>query len=235
MAAMGEMLENIAHQWRQPLSVISTASTGMQIQLEFNKKIPEKFLLESIISINEQSQYLSKTIDDFRNFFKPNKKKESFYIKDTIEKSLYLVNSRIKRNNVKIIKDIKHINLINLESELIQIFLNIFNNAIDALELNKIDNKHIIVSAYNNEESLFIEIKDNAGGIPKKILHRVLEPYFTTKHKAQGTGIGLYMSNEIVSKHLNGEMIVSNCSFLIEEEHYRGALFVIKIPLKIEN
>jgi len=235
MAAMGEMLENIAHQWRQPLSVISTASTGLQIQLEYNNKIPESFLLESVKSINEQSQYLSRTIEDFRNFFKPNKQKNLFYIKDCLDKTLYLIDSRIKRNNIQIIKDIESIEIKTLENELIQIFLNIFNNAIDALEVKKIEKKYIHISSYKYENSLFIEIKDNAGGIPKKIIHRILEPYFTTKHKSQGTGIGLYMSNEIVTKHLKGELHISNCSFKIEENSYRGALFIIKIPLSEEN
>ena len=106
MAALGEMLENIAHQWRQPLSVISTASTGLQLQLELNNDITKKTLLQNVKSINEHSQYLSKTIDDFRNFFNPRKEKIFFHINSTIEKSLTLVSSRIKKEEITIIEDI---------------------------------------------------------------------------------------------------------------------------------
>ncbi len=233
MAAMGEMLENIAHQWRQPLSVISTASTGVQIQLEMNKDIKKEFISNSVKSINEYAQYLSKTIDDFRNFFNPNKQKEIFNIKETMDKSLYLVNARLKSYNIEVIKEYEDINIKTLESEIIQICLNIFNNAIDALKETDLKEKYLFVSiSTNNNNKLYIEIKDNAGGIPKKILNRVLEPYFTTKHKAQGTGIGLYMSNEIVKKHLHGELKVANCSFYINEKSYRGALFTIEIPFE---
>jgi C4-dicarboxylate-specific signal transduction histidine kinase/ABC-type amino acid transport substrate-binding protein len=232
MAAMGEMLENIAHQWRQPLSVISTASTGMQLQLEINKKVDEKFLLDSINSINKQSQYLSKTIEDFRNFFNPNKLVQYFDIKDCIEKSLYLVDSRLKKYNIEVIKDMENIKVKTLESELVQILLNILNNAIDAIESNKISRPVICINTYKENDSLIIEIKDNAGGIPKNIINRILEPYFTTKHKSQGTGIGLYMSNEIITKHLKGKILVSNCTFLVDENHYKGALFTLSLPIE---
>lgn len=235
MAAMGEMLENIAHQWRQPLSVISTASTGMQLQLEINKKVDEKFLLESINSINKQSQYLSKTIEDFRNFFNPNKLVQYFDIKDCIDKSLYLVDSRLKKYNIEVIKDMRSIKIKTLESELVQILLNILNNAIDAIESKKVSKAVICINTYKEKDSLIIEIKDNAGGIPKNIINRILEPYFTTKHKSQGTGIGLYMSNEIITKHLKGRILVSNCTFLVDEIYYKGALFTLSLPIEVKE
>ena len=231
MAALGEMLENIAHQWRQPLSVISTASTGLQIQIEMENDIPNDMLYQSVKSINEHSQYLSKTIDDFRNFFNPRKEKLLFTIDSTIEKSLSLVSTRVKKCQIEIIKDLKHVEIKTIESELIQILLNIFNNAIDALNSTNPEKKYIFISTIKRDNTLHIKIKDNAGGIPSKIITRVFEPYFTTKHKSQGTGIGLYMSNEIVTKHLHGNIKVTNTTFTYDNNNYTGALFTISIPL----
>jgi len=231
MAALGEMLDNIAHQWRQPLSVISTASTGLQIQLELDQEISKEFLYKSVKSINEHSQYLSKTIDDFRNFFNPHKEKSYFYINSTINKTLTLVSSRIKKSNIEIIKNIKIIEIVTIESELIQVLLNILNNAFDAIDSSKQDKNFIFISTVTKNDFLHIKIKDTAGGIPKEIINRVFEPYFTTKYKSQGTGIGLYMSNEIVTKHLNGFLRVSNSSFIFNDIRYKGAQFTISIPI----
>ena len=230
MAAMGEMLENIAHQWRQPLSVISTVSTGLQLQMDYNHGISEKTLKENLSSINAQTQYLSKTIDDFRNFFEQNKQKEKFNIQHAIEKSLYLTSSRIEKYNINIIKDIQETELITLENELIQVFLNIINNAIDIL-IEKDYEKYIFITTRVFENDLKIYIKDNAKGIPINIINRIFEPYFTTKHKSQGTGIGLYMSNEIISKHLHGNLSVNNVSYDFRDSNLKGAQFIISIPL----
>jgi len=230
MAAMGEMLENIAHQWRQPLSVITTAATGLQLQLEYTKNIPEEILKENLISINNQSQYLSKTIDDFRNFFHQNREKEKLNIENPINKALYLINARIKNDNVKIVKDISNIVVTTLENELIQVLLNIINNAIDKLN-EKSYEKYIFISTKVIEDKLKIYIKDNGQGIPPDIINRIFEPYFTTKHKAQGTGIGLYMSNEIITKHIHGTLKVNNVSYNFEGNNFSGALFIIEIPL----
>ena len=231
MAAMGEMLENIAHQWRQPLSAISTVSTGIQVHLEMNGEIPDELLIENVNSINNHTQYLSKTIDDFRNFFNPNKKKIKFNIKDTIEKTLTLTHARIVRHKINVKKEIEDIEISTFENELIQIFMNIINNAIDALNSVKNDENYIFIKTYEMDEKLCIEIKDNAGGVSRKIIDRIFEPYFTTKHKSQGTGIGLYMSNEIVTKHLHGELKVINESYIFDDKRYKGALFRICIPL----
>jgi signal transduction histidine kinase len=126
----------------------------------------------------------------------------------------------------------ENIKVKTLESELVQILLNILNNAIDAIESNKISRPVICINTYKENDSLIIEIKDNAGGIPKNIINRILEPYFTTKHKSQGTGIGLYMSNEIITKHLKGKILVSNCTFLVDDSHYKGALFTLSLPIE---
>ena len=233
MAAMGEMLENIAHQWRQPLSVISTASTGLQLKLEFSEEVPKNVILENISTINHQAQYLSKTIEDFRNFFNPNKIKTEFNIKTCIEKTLYLIKQKLNNNNVQIIKDLEDINLIALENELIQVLLNIINNAVDAFD--KKQNNYIFITTKQKYNNLLIEIKDNAKGVNPKIINRIFEPYFTTKHKAQGTGIGLYMSNEIITKHMYGFINVTNKSYTYDNIDCFGASFTITIPLKAKK
>ncbi|RXK04193.1 transporter substrate-binding domain-containing protein [Halarcobacter bivalviorum] len=231
MAAMGEMLENIAHQWRQPLSVISTASTGMQLTLEIENKISKELVLDNIQTINEHAQYLSKTIDDFRNFFNPNKEKTTFQIDSCINKSLYLITSKINSSKIELIKEMEDTTISTLESELTQVLLNIFNNAIDALNQKKIENKLIFIEAKKQNDNIFISIKDNAGGVPKEIRNRIFEPYFTTKHKSQGTGIGLYMSSQIITKHLNGSIKLENEEFTFDNKIYKGANFKIIFPL----
>ncbi|RXK00624.1 hypothetical protein CRV02_09640 [Arcobacter sp. CECT 8989] len=230
MAAMGEMLENIAHQWRQPLSIISTVSTGMQLNLEIDNEIPKQHLLDNVKAINEHTQYLSKTIDDFRNFFNPNKENTTFDVASCIDKSLYLITSKIKSSNINLTKKISDIEITTLESELTQVLLNIFNNAIDALNQQDIKDKQIYILATKENNNIIISIKDSAGGVPEKIQTRIFEPYFTTKHKSQGTGIGLYMSSQIITKHLNGNIKLSNEQFILNNKSYFGANFKIIFP-----
>jgi PAS domain S-box-containing protein len=230
LAAMGEMIANIAHQWRQPLSVISTLSTGMKLQKELNIS-NEEYEKESLDNINENAQYLSKTIDDFRNFFKKDNIKTKINFKELFQKTLKLINSRLKNKDIEIIQNnYSEIIFDTYESELIQVFINIINNSIDAFENIK-TNKYIFIDTKEFEDKIVIEIKDNAGGIPTNIIHRIFEPYFTTKNERQGTGIGLYMSKEIISKHLNGNINVSNTTFEHLNKNYTGAIFTLTIPL----
>ncbi len=230
MAAMGEMIENIAHQWRQPLSVISTVATGAKLKKELGLLNDDEFY-ETMNIINNSSQHLSNTIDDFRNFFNNDKEVVLFDITIPIEKVLYLISTKLKNRNITVIKNCKEIFVTGLENEFIQVILNIMNNAMDAFENKNNDNKFILIDAYNNDKDVIIKIKDNAGGIEKNIIDRVFEPYFTTKHKSQGTGIGLYMSLEIIKKHMNGNLIVSNEEFTYEDILCSGAQFTIELPV----
>lgn len=229
MAAMGEMLENIAHQWRQPLSVITTASTAVQLKKDYGM-LDDNFLEESLESINENSEYLSSTIDDFRNYFSPNKGKDVFKIQEPINKSLSLLRSKFYNKNIEVIKKIDDIEISSYRNELIQVILVILNNARDALE-NFENGRYLFIDVTKDENFVYINIKDSAGGISEKIIDKIFEPYFSTKHKSQGTGIGLYMANEIISKHINGEIFVKNDTFSFKNEEYIGAVFTIKIPL----
>jgi signal transduction histidine kinase len=232
MAAMGEMIGNIAHQWRQPLSSISTTSTGMKLQKEMNI-LEDDFLIHGLEQINKSVQYLSNTIDDFRNFFKPNKSKVEFKIQETLNKVINLIDSQFKSNGIKIIKNEENLTINNFENELIQVIINILNNSRDELIKKDSDfEKLVFINVSKEKKNLLLEIKDNAGGIPENIIERIFEPYFTTKYQSQGTGIGLYMSSEIIHKSMNGKISVKNVTFDYEEKNYTGALFTILIGIE---
>ena len=234
MAAMGEMIGNIAHQWRQPLSTITTAASGMVLQKELGV-LSDEFFIEASNKINASAQHLSKTIDDFRNFFSPNKVKSKFLLKNTFSTTLDLVSAQFSSKDIKIIKHIENIEIYNYENELIQSLINILNNARDEL-VKKPNNEErlIFIDVYKNKlDKAIIIIKDNAGGIPSENIDRIFEPYFTTKHQSQGTGIGLYMTEEIITKHLKGEIFVKNKNFIYANSVQKGAQF--KIVLELEN
>ncbi|WP_419765055.1 MAG: cache domain-containing protein [Arcobacter sp.] len=231
MAAMGEMLGNIAHQWRQPLSTISIASTGAKLQREMNC-LTDKQLDTVFDSINNSAQFLSHTIDDFRDFFNPsNNKVNKSYLADTFNKTLNIIEAQFVSKEIEIIQNIENIEIKTIENELIQVIINILNNARDALLKLKNQKRLIIINIYKEEKNIAIKIKDNAGGIPEDIIDKIFEPYFTTKHQSQGTGIGLYMSEEIIKLHLNGAISVDNDIFEYEGIEYTGAMFKIILPL----
>ncbi len=229
LASMGEMIANIAHQWRQPLSIISTSATGIKIQKEMGI-LDDASEIKSLDCINENAQYLSNTIEDFRDFFKKSKTKAFVNLDNLLEKTLKLILTRLKNKEITIIKNSLDIEFETYEREMIQVFMNIINNSIDAFE-NKNYAKFIFFETEKFENKILIKIKDNAGGIDKNIIDRIFEPYFTTKESKQGTGIGLYMCNEIIVKHLNGKIIVSNESFEYKNQKYIGSLFMIELPI----
>ncbi|MGB6329901.1 MAG: PAS domain S-box protein [Halarcobacter sp.] len=232
MAAMGEMLGNIAHQWRQPLSAISTAATGTKLQKEMNVLTDSDFDYAMDL-INNSTQYLSHTIDDFRSFFDVKNSKESkFFILDSIKKVLNLVSSQFVSKEIEIIKKIQNVAIVSLENELIQVLLNILNNSKDALVKLKDEEKLLFINTYVKDKKLIVEIKDNARGIKEELLEKIFEPYFTTKHKSQGTGIGLYMSQDIIRNHLDGEILVENEIYEYKGMKYKGAKFTIIINIK---
>lgn len=230
MAAMGEMLENIAHQWRQPLSVISTASSGLKIKNKMG--MLKEAEMESILDdITNSTQYLSRTIDDFRNFFRTDKELKTFFINESIEKTLNIIHSKFENSQIQIIKELEKVQINSYENELIQVLINLFNNSKDEFIEKNISERLIFIKLYRKDDFVYIQTKDSAFGIKKDILNRVFEPYFTTKHKTQGTGIGLHMSREIITKHMNGTISVENVQFTYKKKKYSGAEFTIKIPL----
>ncbi len=228
LASMGEMIGNIAHQWRQPLSVISTIASGIKVKNEFDKlEIPS--LLLDMDYIIKQTQYLSKTIDDFRNFIKTTNTKEKISILRTIEKALTIVSPSIVNNDIILVTKIQDdLNIQGFENQLIQAIINIMNNAKDALLENlKNDDKFIFIETKKVDSTLVLSIKDNAGGISNDIIDKIFEPYFTTKHQSIGTGIGLSITHQIITKHHSATVNVLNSTYQYEDKEYTGANFQI--------
>jgi len=230
LASMGEMIGNIAHQWRQPLSVISTGATGLKLLKEYNTLTDQQFL-EACDSINDNAQYLSKTIDDFKDFIKGERKKVKFNLSKDINSFLHLVEGSIKNNNIHLEKDIQDdIEIYGYPNELIQCFINIFNNSKDALK-DLEDNRYIYISTSILDNKVIITFKDNAGGIDDEILNRIYEPYFTTKHKSQGTGLGLSMTYSLVVDGMGGSIETKNDQLTIDGKKYKGAITKITLEL----
>lgn len=231
MAALGDMLGNIAHQWRQPLSIISTLATGMKIQKEINQ-LKDEELLENLDVINNHTQYLSKTIDDFKSFIKGTNELTTFTVNNSIQKALNIVKLLLDKHHIKYnIYIDENISIYNHEDEFIQVLINIIQNAKDALIEHNIENKLILIMVHKDDNSVVITVQDNAGGVPEDIIDKIFEPYFTTKHKSQGTGLGLHMSYRMVNEAMNGTLEVENRTFDHENKTYKGAAFIIKLPL----
>jgi len=227
LAAMGEMIGNIAHQWRQPLSVISTSATGIIMQKEVGILNDEK-LLFACNSINDNAQYLSRTIDDFKNFIKGDSKKENFSLKKNINNMLNLVAPTLKQNRIELILDIEDCTLNSYPNELNQCLINIINNAKDALESIDED-KFVFIKTTVINNNIEISIRDNANGISNDIINKIFEPYFTTKHQSQGTGLGLSMTYKLITEHIKGKVIVKNNTYEYNNKTYIGANFIITL------
>ncbi len=225
--AMGEMISNIAHQWRQPISELSVIFMNIKMRYDLNK-LDQKFMDNKAKESEYLLEYMSTTIDDFRTFFKPNKQKEEFEIDQVIEAVLHIVGLTIQSNDIKIIYD-KQDDLVycGYPNELEQAVLNIISNAKDALIEQKIKNAYIKIDTYRKDNSICITIRDNANGIQTKPIETIFEPYFTTKEDHNGTGIGLYMTKMIVEKNMHGKLSVENISC--------GAKFLILLPDNFDN
>ena len=234
MAAMGEMIENIAHQWRQPLSTISTISSGIKLQYEYSE-VQKEEAIKSMDTILTTTQYLSQTIDDFRNYFNSKKEANYFSLKDILGKVCALIEPQLYSKNIQIIKDIDELTIFGLENEFLQVIINILNNSKDEFERTSLEHKYIFISAKISENKIKVTIKDNAGGIDEKIINKVFKPYFTTKDDSKGTGIGLYMSKQIIEKHMKGTISVSNENYVYENIEYKGAIFEITFLEKLQH
>jgi PAS domain S-box-containing protein len=230
LASMGEMIGNIAHQWRQPLNVISTMASSIAFKQEFGTLTQEEILpdMENIIA---QTNYLSRTIDDFRNFIKGGSTENMINIFSVFEKTFSIVRPSLKNNYITVISNIDEtLELKGYENELMQAFINIINNAKDALVANEaIEDKYIFIDAKIVDHHCEITIKDNGGGVMLSVINRIFEPYFTTKHQAHGTGLGLSMAYKIITEMHNGTIEVSNIVFEYKQKKYMGACFNIKL------
>ncbi len=223
---LNEMIENIAHHWRQPLSVISTCVSGVMLKKELDI-LDDEDLNESLIMVSNTAQKLSETINEFANFNKLNKKEETFNLIDIINKTVNIVGSSFNNHHIQIEKLYKNkfIEITSIPGDLSQILLNILNNSKDAFMKDNYQDKKISIDISNIKNQILISIKDNAGGIGEENLSRIFDPYFTTKHKSQGTGLGLSMCKTIVNKNLKGNIYAHDIP--------NGAEFIIELPQKL--
>jgi PAS domain S-box-containing protein len=220
LAAMGEMIGAIAHQWRQPLNNISLIIHFIRDSIKsehFKKELIDSYVQNA----KEQIEYMSETIDDFRNFYKPSKEKLNFDIKKAIQSTIDIMKTQIDKYNIEINLKGKALEVVGYENEFKQAILNILSNAQDAINSNKIENGKIDILVYEEENQKCISIFNNGGNIPNEILDRIFEPYFTTKFETKGTGIGLYMTKTIIETSMGGEVFVKNKD--------NGVLFTIKL------
>ena len=224
LAQMGEMISMIAHQWRQPLSTISAIIASVQLDLSL-KSEEETPLYCDMEKVTDHIEFLSDTIDDFRHFFNPKKSKDTVEIATLLNNALGIIKQSFIRENIDVICDFE-----NLEkpiklyaSELVQVFLNIMKNSMDALVEHQQKNPYVLIRGSEYEDKSVISFEDNAGGIPEVIMDKIFEPYFTTKNEKNGTGLGLYMSKMIIEEHCQGQIIVENTEsgtrFTIVLEH----------------
>lgn len=224
-AAMGEMISMISHQWRQPLNIITLGANNILLDIELDDFNQEK-TQGSMKTILKQSEYLSKIINDFKDYFNPREKKEQISIKTIISDTKNIIEFTLNNNSIDLIveNNCDNGNLYVYEKELIQVLLNLINNSKDAFTLTNKDEKKIKITIKENEQYLTIIVCDNAGGIDNKIINTIFEPYFTTKKEMNGVGIGLYMSKIIIEKYMGGELRVQSKG--------EGACFTIKLAKK---
>lgn len=222
MAAMGEMMDAVAHQWKQPLNAISMMS-DMLVDDFKNNLVDDAYIKELSTDTQNQIQHMVNTLKEFRNFFRPTETKESFGIKRCLSSVLILVNDEFISNNINIhILSKKEILIHGIENEFKHLVLNIINNAKDAFNEREIQKRNIFISFKKENRNIIFEIADSAGGIPLDVIDSIFQPEFTTKVEGKGTGIGLYMSTQIAQK-LGGKLSVKNTD--------NGASFSLKIPL----
>ena len=210
MAAMGEMIGNIAHQWRQPLNALSALNVGLSMkhrQGKLDDEVMQKFKEKS----NTIIQNMSDTIEDFKNFFEPTKIQDTFEIHEAIAGAVRFVSDAYNEHSIKVsVQKEEKIDIKSYKNELMQVLLNIFNNTKDAVVDNGVKNPTLKITTSQNETQVFIGIQDNAGGVTAEVLERMYEPYFTTKFESHGTGIGLYMSKMIIENSMKGTLLSKN-------------------------
>lgn len=221
LASMGEMIGNIAHQWRQPLAQVSAIFMNMKVTYDF-ENFSQTYLNEKVKEANKLTQYMSQTIDDFQNFFSPQGKEELFSIETACREALFIIESSLNYHEIKVnFSILNNTQTLGYKNEYSQVILNILNNAKNVLLERNIKDPSINIEIKEGNNYAIVKIGDNGGGIDKKILDKIFEPYFTTRHKTQGTGIGLYMSKNIIESNMRGYLNVNNTDV--------GACFTIKV------
>jgi signal transduction histidine kinase len=210
LAAMGEMIANIAHQWRQPLNMLALQAQELPIMLRAGQFNPQ-YLETSVQKMMEAISYMSRTIDNFRNFFSPGKEKVEFRVKETLDKTLSLLDVSLREAQIttKVVATSDPV-VNGYPNEYSQVLLNILINAKDAFAAQELPDAAITIEVGTEEGKSVVVISDNAGGVPPDILHKIFDPYFTTKGPERGTGLGLYISKMIIEKNMDGSLTVEN-------------------------
>ena len=237
LASLGEMLQNIAHQWRQPLGSLMMIIQSFESKF-LAKKLDEAFISSRVQDAQLLSSNMSETLEDFRTFFNPNKSKKTFRIKDMIQKAVDLSKYQLEKEEITLVLFIKDdLEVFGFKNELIHVLLNLIGNSKDILVTKTDQTRKIIhIVAKQKAESIFINVIDNGGGIESDIIPKVFDPYFTTKHKSVGTGIGLYMSKQMVEKHMHGKITCKNIRHKLGTELFWACtVFTIEIPKNYIN
>jgi signal transduction histidine kinase len=228
LATVGEMMENITHQWKQPLNALNLRFDKLRIEFESGILSQEIFDAD-VKKIQKYIFQISQTIDDFKGFFSPTVRKDRFCIKQTIESILNIIGPILHKNEIEVIKDIQEKELYTSEGALKHIILNLLSNAKDALIENRENDRIIEVTLKESDENIILCIKDNAGGVPEDIKDKIFNSHFTTKAKtdgSEGSGVGLYMSKQLAKDKLEATIDIEN----IETTHGMGAMFRVVLP-----
>ena len=227
LAQMGEMISMIAHQWRQPLNNLSTLNQTIILKYK-RDKLTTDLIDDFDKNTTKQISTMSQTIDDFSNFFKPEKQKVEFCINDVIKNCIELLNPILTKHQINLeFTNNEIINIFGYPNELGQSLVNIINNAKDALIQDEIENRKIDIKLKLTDTMMHLIISDNANGIQEDIINKIFDPYFSTKNEKNGTGLGLYMTKIIIEDNMQGKIEVLN--------NLNGASFVIKLPLLLEK
>jgi signal transduction histidine kinase len=221
---MTEMIINIAHQWRQPLNLISTIISTIKLEKDLGI-VNEENQKNQLANVLEKTLYLSNTIDSFNEFIRKDSNKKSFSLHDCIDSTLTVLDSTLEYEEIEVVKKFydEESKINGDETKFSQVLLNIINNAKDIFISRNINHKWLNIKTYRKNNHIMISIEDNAGGIDKNVIDKIFDIYFTTKHQSQGTGLGLYISYGIIQKYFNGKLYVEN--------NNSGAKFIIELPI----
>ena len=210
MASMGEMLAMIAHQWRQPLATINMITSSIKLEQQLGNATTEG-TLEELKKIQDTTSFLSRTINDFRDFFRPDRQRAFVQLNELVQRTMKIIGLSLQKQDIELVKEFGELPPLELfPNEVQQALINLFKNAEEALEESGIDKKRLIVRTYAQQDKQILEVQDNAGGIPEDVVDQIFFPYFSTKNKLNGTGLGLYMSRMIIEDHLGGKLTVVN-------------------------
>ncbi len=225
LAAMGEMVHNIAHQWRQPLNSLGLIVSNMQDDFRFNTMTPES-MAQDVERVRRLLEKMSTTIDDFRDFFRPDREETQFDVAEAAKQAIFVIEATLKNNHIDLAVDTPSgLTVTGFHGQYAQAVLNLLANAKEAIIGKKIDNGQIRIQLAEQDGNAVLTVDDNGGGIPEAVLPRLFEPYFSTKE--QGSGVGLYMVKMIIERNMHGHVAVANIE--------NGARFTLLVPLFKEN